>query len=446
MIRALLIAAATLACLLPPVSAQTNLRVERIVHVVAIVGDSAVTNIDLETSVRQYLSNPQVKQPADSAEFEEVRRDVLEAMIDQLLVLQMAARDTTVEVTEEEVDAAVGRIMDQLIQQFGGEAGLMTALTQANMSMQALRDQHRQRQRQELTKQKFLSKLRGERKPPPVTEEEIKKYFEDNRATIGVRPPTISYRQIVVPTSASDSAFAVLRAKADTLVQRARSGEDRFEQLAERFSADSASREIGGDLGFRRIGDLVPEFERAIFGNVRPGEIIGPVRTVFGLHVIKLEKIRGSERQARHILLRPDLTDADRERARLLADSLAEKMRAGANIDSLALRYSESGVPARVGPEIRDSLPDAYRQATATAEVGQVIGPFRLDTPDQITRWVVLRITDVQAERPATVDDFREQIEQVLAQGKLQEELIQELRGKTYIEVRLGDRGGGSRR
>jgi parvulin-like peptidyl-prolyl isomerase len=190
---------------------------------------------------------------------------------------------------------------------------------------------------------------------------------------------------------------------------------------------------------------LVPEFERALFSPmVRPGEIIGPVRTLFGLHLIKLETIRGSERKARHILLRPALTDADQERTRLMADSTAAKIRAGADIDSLAAAVGESGVPVRMGPDARDSLPDAYKQALADVTPNQVVGPFSFVGPGEISRWVVVKVIGLEAERPATIDDFREQIEQQLAQRKLQEELIQELRRKTYVEVRLGkDPGGG---
>jgi hypothetical protein len=59
---------------------------------------------------------------------------------------------------------------------------------------------------------------------------------------------------------------------------------------------------------------------------------------------------------------------------------------------------------------------------------------------------VVARIIETEAARPATVDDYRTQIIERLAESKLMEELLQELRQATYIEVRLPDPGGGTQR
>jgi parvulin-like peptidyl-prolyl isomerase len=442
--RSLILALAAACGFAQAAHAQPPQRVERLLYVVAIVGDSVISSVDLNDAVRQTIAGGQIPAPTDSAGLRQLQRDVLEGMIDQLLVFQAALRDTTVKVTDEEVEAAVDKTIEQIKQQMGGDVPFQARLAEANITLQALRAQHAQRHRRDITTSRFFSKLRGDRKPPPVTEEEIKAYFEENRAVIGTRPPTITYRQVVLPVQPSDSTLAALRTKIDSILQLARSGED-FALLARRFSDDPSARELGGDLGFQRLGMLVPEFERALFSQfVRPGEIIGPVRTLFGLHLIKLETIRGSERKARHILLRPTLTDADKERTRLLADSIAAKIKAGADIDSIAAAVGESGVPVRMGPEARDSSPDAYKHALADATVGQVVGPFTFEGPADIPRWVVVKVMNLEEGRPATVDDFREQIEQTLAQRKLQDELIQELRRKTYIEIRLGrDPGGG---
>lgn len=57
-----------------------------------------------------------------------------------------------------------------------------------------------------------------------------------------------------------------------------------FEDLAKEFSiCDSA--ENGGDLGRFSSGTMLPEFEKALY-HMAPGEIFGPVRTKYGLHIV----------------------------------------------------------------------------------------------------------------------------------------------------------------
>ena len=80
------------------------------------------------------------------------------------------------------------------------------------------------------------------------------------------------------------------------------------------FGQKSDDRFLGLDLGWRRRGGgsegLVPEFEYVIF-RMGPGQVSPVFETSFGFHIIKLEKARGPERQARHILIQPSMTAED---------------------------------------------------------------------------------------------------------------------------------------
>ena len=66
-----------------------------------------------------------------------------------------------------------------------------------------------------------------------------------------------------------------------------------FEDLAKEYSIDTGSKDSGGDLGFFGIGVMVPEFETAVFA-MKEGEVSGPIKSEFGFHVIKLNKIKES--------------------------------------------------------------------------------------------------------------------------------------------------------
>ena len=119
-----------------------------------------------------------------------------------------------------------------------------------------------------------------------VTEEGLRKYYEENAA----RNETPERRKAshVLVESGSDDAAA--KKEADDLAARAKAGED-FAKLAREHSDDVGSKAAGGDLGWATREAYVPEFSAALFGMKDKGEIIGPVRTQFGYHIIRLEDI-----------------------------------------------------------------------------------------------------------------------------------------------------------
>jgi len=76
------------------------------------------------------------------------------------------------------------------------------------------------------------------------------------------------------------------KAEAEDALRKAKSGED-FSKLAAKYSGEPGASERGGDLGWFGKGRMVPEFEQAAI-NAKVGEIVGPVKTQFGYHIIKI--------------------------------------------------------------------------------------------------------------------------------------------------------------
>lgn len=96
--------------------------------------------------------------------------------------------------------------------------------------------------------------------------------------------------------------------KAEEILERIKKGED-FETLAKEYSEDPASKEKGGDLGWFKKGVMIPEFEKAVFEELKKGEISSNlVKTIFGFHIIKKQderEIEGEkEVRASHILIK----------------------------------------------------------------------------------------------------------------------------------------------
>jgi len=123
-----------------------------------------------------------------------------------------------------------------------------------------------------------------------VSDQEIEQYYKLNPDRFSA-PEQRQARHILLRSDAKDSADlqAAKRKKLETILALAKAGKD-FSQLAKENSEDS-SGENGGDLGFFSKGQMVPPFAEAAF-SLKEGEVSTIVETQFGLHLIKLEKIK----------------------------------------------------------------------------------------------------------------------------------------------------------
>jgi peptidyl-prolyl cis-trans isomerase D len=87
---------------------------------------------------------------------------------------------------------------------------------------------------------------------------------------------------------------AAAKAKAEDILKQIKAGGD-FAKLAAQYSDDKGSGKQGGELGDVPRGEMVKPFQDALFGMTKPDEIVGPIRTQFGYHIIQLEKINAGQ-------------------------------------------------------------------------------------------------------------------------------------------------------
>ena len=122
-----------------------------------------------------------------------------------------------------------------------------------------------------------------------VTDEEVAAYYEENKEKY-FRPKLYSASHVFVKVDPADNAEEKKekRVRAEELFKRAQDGED-FYNLAY-YESDDRSKYVGGSLGSFHAGQTVAEFDAAI-QDMKPGEIVGPVRTLYGFHVIKLDSV-----------------------------------------------------------------------------------------------------------------------------------------------------------
>ena len=252
-----------------------------------------------------------------------------------------------------------------------------------------------------------------------VTDEEIRRYFEDHRTEFGDRRgrAVLSLIALPKPITAADSAAARQRA---TEIRSEIVGGVSFDTVARRESADSASAANGGLLGTVARGAFPPEFERVAF-TLEPGEISQPVLSPFGYHIIKVDAKKGDSITVRHILLPITQSDSSAQRITTLADSVADVAAAAEDptrLDSAAKRFNlpiaravaTEGEPlVWNGKYVQDLGAWAFR-GSRTGDISDIV-----DAPEA---FYLARIDSLQEGGKVDLDDVRDDVRRVLINRK----------------------------
>jgi len=405
-------------------------------RLIAIVGDSVVVLTQVQEEIqRMALGGAPVPEAGEPA-YETLFRDVLDQYVDRLLILQAAEKDSLMVVDDGAIDETVTERLQQLSADFGGQAMLQQALAAEALTLSEYREILRNEARTERIQQMFFQTRMAGADPVEVTEDELLARFQEARGELDQRPKLITFRQVVVVPEANQVAIDAARAKADSLLIRITAGED-FAELARIYSDDPGTAQLGGDLGWFRPGRMVREFEEAAFALV-DGEVSDVVETEFGFHIIKAERSRRGERQARHILIVPEKSEADVDVARELLASLMARARAGESMADLAEEHSDEAAPDSMtfAFDQLSELPPAYT-ILRTTPAGDFRGPIEYQIPTGETRVAFVYVIEVRDAGSYTFEDLRGQIAGQLQQEKQIEQMLQSLRERTYIDIRM---------
>jgi parvulin-like peptidyl-prolyl isomerase len=286
---------------------------------------------------------------------------------------------------------------------------------------------------------RLFGKMRqdGRMLPAPVSDEEIRETFERRRSTLPRKAATVAFRQLAVaprPTAAArDSALR----KAARLALEIEQGTP-FEAVAKRESQDEGTKDVGGDLGWNRRGRMVPEFDRVMF-QLNPGIVSFPVETVFGFHLIRVDRVQPGEVKARHILITPRIDSADVRLARERADSAFAAWKAGVPFDTLVLRYHDNSEDrGSIQPFELAQLPESYQVALSGKPKGSITGPFEVKDRRGIPKFFMLEVLSASDAGEYTVDEIKDQVREQLSQEKSIGRLLDLLKKEIFVSVLLG--------
>jgi len=320
----------------------------------------------------------------------------------------------------------------------GTQKAFEDGLAAQGFTLSGYRDFLRGQLRQQRLYQQYMGKRSQGLASVIVEESEIEKFFEEQQEAIGTRPPTVVFVQIILTPTPSDSARDAALAEATRIRGLAMEGQD-FGELASRFSQDPGSKDNAGDLGWFRLGDMMDAFEDAAF-NMAVNEISLPVETPFGFHVIRVDRRRAGEVRASHILIPVEATTADLETFRQTAADVRARLEAGEDFVELREEFGDLEAPdtLQVPFDQLQELPPGFAEPLSRGEAGQLLEPVEYEARGE-TRIGVVKVLEVLPAGAYSLDDpnLRGRILQAIQQQKLVDQILEELRSKTYIQIRI---------
>src|SRR5688572_25169145 len=264
--------------------------------IIVKLDNQIILRSELEVTFAQAVASGQ---PSSS----DLKCQILQQLVLNKLMLARAEVDSVV-VPDEMVKGELDRRMAYFIGQVGSEQKLEEYY---NKSIKQLKDELRRQVRDQLVLQKMQDNITGK---ITVTPKEIANYF--NRIPKDSLPyfsTEVEVGQIVKIGKPSRKNRDEARARLEEIKKRIEAGED-FAAMARKYSEDPASALDGGNLGFFKKKELVPEYEAAAL-KLEPNQLSAIVESQFGFHLIQLLERRGEEFNTRHILIKPAASSID---------------------------------------------------------------------------------------------------------------------------------------
>ncbi len=397
-------------------------------RIAAVVDKEIITESELNERVAFYAYQNKLD-PATPG----LKHQMLESMIAEKLVLAQAIIDS-VQVTDDDVTQALDQQVQRLVRQFGSEKGVEEAYGKPISRIK--RDY-----RDEMKKQLLVQKIQQTRQSSvQVTANDVAEFYSTYKDSLTEIPETYTISHIYIVPKPDTAVDRQTSMKAKVILDSLRAGGD-FADFARRYSAD-ATAPSGGDLGWSKRGDFVPEFEEVLF-SLKEGQISDVVKTQYGYHIIQLVGRRGESVHARHILFRVEKSAASDSAAVLQLRELKARALKGESFAELAKKYSEDEQTKPLGGDLgdvtaKDITPD-FAEEIKRLKDGDISEPTRITVGNSYGYQIVLMRKRVAAHMPTLEGDYHqlERLALYLKQNRLYSDWLNELKKNIYLDVRL---------
>ncbi|CNI98013.1 peptidylprolyl isomerase SurA [Yersinia rohdei] len=398
--------------------------------VAAVVDNGVVLQSDVDGLLQSVKLNAQQagqQVPDDGT----LRHQVLERLIMDNILLQMAKK-MGITVSDEALDKAIADIAAQ------------NRMTPAQMRSRLAADGlNYDTYREQIRKEMLTSEVRNNevRRRITILPQEVESLAKQiGNQTSGDAELNLSHILIPLPENPSQQQVDQAEELAKKLASDIKAGAD-FGKLAIANSADSQALK-GGQMGWGKLQELPSLFAERL-QSAKKGDIVGPIRSGVGFHILKVNDIRGADKtvsvtelHARHILLKPSpvMTD-DQARAKLSA-AAADIKSGKASFATIAKEISQDPGSAMQGGDLGWASPDiydpAFRDAVMKLQKGEISAPVHSSFG-----WHLIQLVDTR-QVDKTDAAQKDRAYRMLFSRKFAEEAqtwMQEQRAAAYVKI-----------
>lgn len=405
---------------------------------IAVVGNEMVTIAQLEEEVQMMRAYGMLSDKSG-------RCEILEQMMSSKLFL-MQARVDSIEVNKDNVEGELRNRVDNVRTQLGGDEGVEEYFKKPLHKL-------RQEWREAITNQMLTQQMQQEiaKKVQDLTPYDVQKYVESvDEADLPMVPVKYQLSQICIYPDREAASLAV-KERLLAIRERIMNGE-KFSTLARLYSQDPGSARKGGELGMASKSIFWPAFSDAAMA-LKPGIVSQIVETPDGFHLIEVLEKKGDMFNARHILLKPEYTSDDREKAFHTLDSLKTELAKGeVSFELVARFYSQDPATRTNGGQMADPMsgssyfevdqlkPQDY-EAVKNLKEGEISVPVESLDNEGRNGNTVYKIIKVDKIIPAHTATFTQDYNMLLEQAKQQASMdavnrfIEEKIRTTYIVI-----------
>lgn len=405
-------------------------------QIVAIVGSNPILKSDIETQAQQMQAEGVTSEG-------DIKCEILEALLEQKLLLAEADLDTNIVVTDNQINQNMDRRMRYFIENIGSEKEVEKYF---NKSINQLKSEMSEMIKEQL---KTEEKKKSITKNVTTTPSEVRTYFrqlpKDQIPMIGSQ---VEYAQITILPVITEQEDLDVKSKLREFKRRVESGEN-FATLAVLYSEDPGSARNGGEMDYVGRAMLDPAFATEAF-NLKVGAVSKVVRSEFGYHIIQLIDRKGEKIKCRHILIRPKIDPAELEKAKGRIDSIVtfvgEKK---VSWEQAAYLYSSDKNTRNNGGlvtsqqtgsskfQLNELDPDVSKLVT-DMKVGDISQPFLTIDDKQRQVYKIIKLLSRTTAHPANLqEDYQKLTEIFLA--KKEEDIyrswLAKQQAKTYIHI-----------